>query len=363
MPNALVHDWLISGVGGGEKVLQAIHQQFPGPIYTLVHDRGKLHGTYFQDVKIVSSFIQRLPGAKTKYKSYLPFFPLAIEQLDLSSYDLIISSSHCAAKGVITSPDQVHICYCHTPMRYAWDLMHEYLRETNLEKGFKGALARLFLHYLRGWDVNSSRRVDHFIANSHYVAKRIEKFYGRSSAVIYPPVDLSFFEMGKNKESFYLTASRFVPYKRIDLIVEAFSKMPHRKLVVIGDGPEAKKVKEKAGANVELLGYQPDAVLREYLQRAKGFVFAAVEDFGIVPVEAMACGTPVIAFGKGGVKETVLPGETGYFYEEQTVPSLIAAIEAFEKMEMDPKACRKRAESFSMENFNRQFTQFVKEKR
>ncbi len=362
MRSAIVHDWLISGVGGGEKVLQAIHRLFPSPIFTLIQNRQKLRGTYFQDLPIRSSFIQKFPKAETKYKSYLPFFPMAVEQFNLTSYDLVISSSHCAAKGVITSPDQLHICYCHTPMRYAWDLMHDYLRESNLHRGIKGAIARFFFHYLRGWDVHSSHRVDHFIANSHYVARRIEKFYGRTASVIYPPVDVSFFQEMKAKEEYYITASRFVPYKRIDLIVEAFSKIPDKKLIVIGDGPEWKKIKGKATPNIELLGFQPDLVLREHMQKARGFVFAAAEDFGIIPVEAMACGTPVIAFGKGGVRETVIHGETGYFYGEQSISSLIEAVQKFEKCEWDSYKCRKRAEEFSQERFSDQFKQFVLEK-
>lgn len=359
MRSAIVHDWLISAVGGGEKVLQSIHQLFPSPIYTLVNDVSKLKGTYFQDLQITPSFIQKLPWSTTKYKNYLPFFPLAIEQFDLSGFDLVISSSHCAAKGVITSPDQVHICYCHTPMRYAWDLMHEYLRQSNLDSGIKGMLARLFLHYIRGWDVHSSQRVDHFIANSKYVAKRIEKFYGRKAEVIYPSIDLSYFQERGEKDDYYLTASRLVPYKRIDLIVEAFAQMPDRKLVVIGDGPEWKKMKGKATANIELLGYQADEVLREHLQRAKAFVFAATEDFGILPVEAMACGTPVIAFGKGGVRETVVADETGIFYEEQSISSLIEAVARFEQLEFDPGLCRKRAEYFSHDRFDEHFKRFV----
>lgn len=362
MRSALIHDWLLSGVGGGEKVLSAIHQLFPSPIYTLLKSATQLKGTYFQDLEIHSSFIQRLYRAEKKYKSYLPLFPLAIEHLDLRSYDLIISSSHCAAKGVITSPDQLHICYCHTPMRYAWDLMHDYLRETRLDRGVKGFFAKLFLHYLRGWDVHSSHRVDHFIANSQYVAKRIRKFYNRDAQVIYPPVDLSLFQEESRKEDYYLTASRLVPYKRLDLIVEAFAQMPDRKLVVIGDGPEWAKVKRKATANIELLGFQSDAVLKQKMQKAKGFVFAALEDFGILPVEAMACGTPVIAFGKGGVCETVIEGVTGHFYAEQSVPALCEAIRAFEAMSFDPSACRKRAERFSLQEFQRQFDQFVRER-
>lgn len=362
MRSALIHDWLISGVGGGEKVLQAIHQLFPSPIYTLVKSKEKLKGTYFEHLEITSSFIQKLPRAEKKYKSYLPLFPLAIEHFDLKPYDLVISSSHCAAKGVITSPDQVHICYCHTPMRYAWDLMHDYLREAKLDRGVKGFLAKVFLHYLRGWDVHSAHRVDHFIANSKYVAKRISKFYSRNAQVIYPPVDLQMFQEESSKDGYYLTASRFVPYKRIDLIVEAFSKMRDKKLVVIGDGPEWEKVKGKAAKNIELLGFQSNEVLKQHMQKAKGFVFAAVEDFGIIPLEAMACGTPIIAFGKGGVLETVVDGKTGIFYPEQSVPSMIEAIQIFESVEFDSKKCRKRAEEFSPESFDRQFHQFIREK-
>lgn len=275
MNSALVHDWLVSPCGGGEKSLEAIHRLFPSPIYTLVHSKKKLQWTYFQDLDIHSSFLQKWPRAETKYRNYLPFFPLAIEQFDLSRYDLVISSSHCVAKGVIVHPDQLHICYCYTPVRYAWDLMHEYLRDSGLEKGFKGFLVRLSLHYLRNWDVQSAKRVDHFIAISQYVARRIEKFYGRKAHVVYPPVDLAFFEQEEKKESYYVTASRFVPYKKIDLIVEAFSKMPHRKLVVIGDGPQWEKVKEKAGRNIELMGYQSDEVLKKNSPKGESFCFCS----------------------------------------------------------------------------------------
>ncbi len=311
MKTAIVHDWLVSPIGGGEKVVEAIHRLFPSSIYTLVKNQKRLEKSYFQDLDIHPSFIQKLPWGVSKYKNYLPLFPLAVKQFNLKAFDLIISSSHCAAKGVVTQADQLHICYCHTPMRYAWDLMHQYLAEAGLERGVKSLVVRFFLHYLRGWDARSSKRVDHFVANSKHVARRIEKYYGRESTVIHPPVDLAFFEMQSAKENYYVTASRFVPYKKIDLIVEAFSQMPDKKLVVIGAGPEWDKVQRKAKANIELLGYQPDSVLREYLQKAKGFVFAAIEDFGILPVEAMACGTPVLAFGQGGALETVLEGEDG----------------------------------------------------
>lgn len=360
--SAIIHDWLVSPVGGGEKVLEAIHHLFPSPIYTLVQAAKELKGSYFEPLKIVSSFIQKMPKAETKYRSYLPLFPFAIEQFDLRNFDLILSSSHCVAKGVLTHFEQLHICYCHTPLRYAWDLMHTYLQEANLDRGIKGMIAKWVLHYLRGWDVHASNRVDHFIANSKYVAARIKKFYGKEAAVIYPPVDTSFFSVEVKKESYYVAASRFVPYKKMGMIVEAFNQMPDRKLIVIGDGPEWKKVKAKANPNVELLGYQNDLVLKSYIQKAKGFVFAAVEDFGILPVEAMAAGTPVIAFDRGAVRETVLDLKTGLLFKEQTAESLIEAIKRFEKREFDPAECRKQAEKFSKEHFDRAFSQFVLDK-
>jgi len=362
MRSAIIHDWVVSNVGGGERALEAIHRLFPSPIYTLIRSKKNLEGTYFQDIPMISSFIQKFPRAEKSFRNYLPFFPLAIEQFDLSAFDLILSSSHCVSKGIISHPNQLHICYCHTPMRYAWDLMHDYLKESGLDRGFKGAIARWIFHYLRGWDVQSSNRVDHFVANSHYVARRIQKYYARKADVIHPPVDIAFFSLLERKDNYYVTASRFVPYKKIPMIIEAFSKMPDLKLVVIGDGPEWKRAKEIAGKNIELLGYQPNSVLREYIQRAKAFVFAAVEDFGILPVEAMACGTPIIAYGKGGICETVIEGETGLFFDEQSVDSLIGKIRQFEKTSLDPKLCRKRAESFSQEEFNRQFKTFVLEK-
>lgn len=355
---ALVHDWL-TAVGGAEKVLEALFETFPAKLFTLVRDPKKLEGTPFKEMDVKTSFIQKLPRAKSKYRSYLPLFPMAIEQFDLSDYDLVISSSHSIAKGALTHADQLHICYCHTPMRYAWDLYQQYLKETKLKSGLKGILAKFFLHYLRIWDAHCSSRVDAYVANSEYVAKRIQKLYGKEATVIYPPVDVEYFSLFENKEDFYLTASRMVPYKRMDLIVEAFGEMPDKKLVVIGDGPEMAKVKEKAKGNVEILGYQKNVVLRSYLQRAKGFVFAALEDFGILPVEAQGCGTPVIAFGKGGARETVLENETGLFFEKQSVSSLVKAIESFEKREFDPKKIRVHAEKFRPEIFKEKFRALV----
>ena len=363
MKIALVHDWLTT-LAGAEKVLEAIYELYPYPIYTLVKDENKLKNSIFEKADIRTSFIQKFPKAKIKYRNYLLFFPLAIEQFDLSEYDVIISSSHAVAKGVLTNSSQLHICYCHTPIRYGWDLYHRYLDEAGLSKGMKGFIAKLILHYIRIWDYTTTNRVNYFIANSKYVAKRIKKIYGRDATVIYPPVDVDKFELNVNKEDFYLTASRMVPYKKMDLIVEAFSKLPDKKLVVIGDGPNFKKIKSKAEKNIEFLGYQPFEVLKNYMQKAKAFVFAAEEDFGIIPVEAQACGTPVIAYGKGGIIETVVNGKTGIFFREQTVESLIEAVRKFERFEdkFDLFEIRKNAEKFSKERFKKEFKEFVDRK-
>lgn len=301
---AIVHDWLVA-FAGAEKVLEQIVICFPDADLFSVVDFME-ERTWMRGKKVTTSFIQKLPQAKKRYRSYLPLMPLAIEQLDVSGYDLVISSSHAVAKGILTGPDQIHVSYVHSPIRYAWDLQHQYLQQSNLTAGVKSLLARMVLHYVRNWDIRTSNSVDHFIANSAFIARRIHKVYHRDSHVIFPPVDVEAFGLCGEKEDFYLTASRMVPYKKVDLIVEAFAKMPERKLVVIGDGPDMRKIREKATPNVEIMGYQPFSVLQEKMQRAKAFVFAAEEDFGISVVEAQACGTPVIAYGKGGALETVL---------------------------------------------------------
>lgn len=294
--------------------------------------------------------------------------PLAIEQLDVSCHDVVISSSHAVAKGVLTGPDQLHISYVHSPIRYAWDLQHQYLRETGLDKGVKGALARLLLHKIRNWDYRTANSVDHYIANSQFIARRIKKIYGREADVIYPPVDVEHFTLQMDKEDYYFTASRLVPYKRIDLIVEAFSTMPDKKLVVIGDGSEMAKIKSKAANNIEILGYQSDAIMLQYMKNAKAFVFAAEEDFGITPVEAQACGTPVIAFGKGGSLETVRPfgvqKPTGLFFNEQTLLSVVDAISEFEMIsdKINPIDCRNNALNFSREVFKNKIEKYVEDK-
>lgn len=364
---AVIHDWLVT-YAGAERVLEQILNVFPNAdLFSVVDFLDDNERKFILDKRAKTTFVQHLPFAKKKYRSYLPVMPLAIEQLDLSSYELIISSSHAVAKGVLTGPDQLHICICYSPIRYAWDLQHQYLQESGMTKGIKSWIARWILHKVRIWDIRTSNGVDHFIAISEFIARRIYKTYRRQSTVIYPPVDVDMFNVCEEKEDFYITASRMVPYKKIDLIVEVFSKLPDKKLKVIGDGPDYKKIKNIAGPNVELLGYQPSDVLCNHLQRAKAFIFAAEEDFGIAPIEAQACGTPVIAYGKGGAMETVVGLEhsnpTGIFFMEQTVDSIKQAIEQFENQidKFKPMNCRSNAIRFSSERFRKEFSDYIKD--
>lgn len=369
---ALVHEWLID-YSGSERVVEQILRCYPqAELYSVVDflrddERGFLGGR-----RARTSFIQRLPGARKGFRRYLPLMPLAVEQFDLSAYDLVISSSHAVSKGVITGPDQVHVSYVHTPMRYAWDLQHEYLREAGLARGLKSWFARAMLHYLRQWDVRTAHGVDGFIANSAYIARRIRKVYQREATVVYPPVAVERFALQTGKEDFFLAASRLVPYKRMPLIVEAFRRMPQRRLVMVGDGPDMARVRALAeGApNIEVRGFRPNAELADLMGRARAFVFAAEEDFGITPVEVQACGTPVIAYGAGGAVETVLddpdPGRrTGVLFDAQTVDALCAAVERFEALRVDggfdPAVCRANAERFSTEAFGLRLRQAVEQ--
>lgn len=358
---AIVHDWLIT-YGGAERVLQQMLEVFPqADIFSLMDFFPEEKRQLIFNKKVTTSMLHKLPFVKNQYRYYLPLMPLAIEQFDLSDYNIVISSSYAVAKGVLTGPDQLHICMCYSPMRYIWDLQHQYLRASNLYKGIGSFFARCLLHYVRLWDVRTAHGVDTFIAISHFVARRIRKAYRRESTVIYPGVDIDNFCLHPDKEDFYLTASRMVPYKKMDLIVDAFARMPDRKLVVIGDGPDWKKVRAKTSANVKLLGYQPFDILKDYMQRARAFIFAAEEDFGIVPVEAQACGTPVIAYGRGGSTETVLPGKTGLFFWQQNVADLQKTIDQFEQQLdcFDPKFIRENVYKFSRQRFHREFAQFV----
>ncbi|BCK88809.1 hypothetical protein MIZ01_2615 [Sideroxyarcus emersonii] len=362
---AIVHDWL-TVYAGAERVLEQMLVCFPdADLYSLVDFLPEENRDFILNKKVTTSFIQHLPLARTKYRNYLPMMPLAVEQFDLSGYDLVISSSHAVSKGVLVGPNQLHLCMCYSPIRYAWDLQHQYLRESGLDRGLKSWVARWILHKMRLWDVRTANGVDEFIAISRFIARRIDKTYRRSSTVIYPPVDVSAFTLQTEKENFYLTASRMVPYKKIPMIVEAFASMPDKRLVVIGDGPDLAKCKEVAGSNVALMGWQPFEVLKDHMQRAKGFIFAAEEDFGIAPLEAQACGTPVIAFGKGAVLETVhglnADVPTGVFFQEQTPKAVVEALHIFEVEggSISAQACRENALRFSPERFRKEFTEFV----
>lgn len=367
MKVAIIHDWLVT-YAGAEKVLEQILEVYPeADIFSVVEHLNEEQKAFIKYKNVTTTFIQKLPLSKKKYRTYLPLMPIAIEQLDLSKYDLIISSSHAVAKGVITGPDQIHVSYVHSPIRYAWDLQSQYLKETGLTKGLKSLFARLILHYIRNWDARTALGVDYFLANSNFIKRRIWKVYKREAKVIYPPVDINSFSVIEKKEEYYVTASRMVPYKRIDIIVEAFSRIPDKKLIVIGDGPDFEKIKSKASSNVQLLGYQPFSILKKHMSEAKAFIFAAEEDFGITPVEAQACGTPVIAFGKGGALETVINWEenpelgTGLFFNTQTSDAIEHAVRRFENIgkAISPKTCRMNAENFSNEVFRQNLESFV----
>jgi glycosyltransferase involved in cell wall biosynthesis len=364
---AVVHDWL-TVYAGGEKVLEQIFEIWPdADLFSVVDFLPDDKRAFVKGKRAMTSFVQRLPGAAKRYRAYLPLMPIAIEQLDLSGYDLVISSSHAVAKGVLTGPDQLHVSYVHSPIRYAWDLQHQYLAEARLQRGLKGMIARAILHYIRLWDLRTANGVDAYVANSHFIARRIAKVYRREAEVIYPPVDVGRFTVKDAKEDFYMTASRMVPYKKIPLIVEAFAGMPDKKLVVIGEGPEFDKAKSAAGSapNISLLGYQSTEVMVDHMQRARAFVFAAEEDFGITPVEAQACGTPVIAFGKGGALETVRAdgakeSRTGAFFYEQSVAAIQTAVQDFEAgVGFSARACRSNAERFAPEAFRMQLRTLV----
>ncbi|MFA6192474.1 MAG: glycosyltransferase [Sulfurimonas sp.] len=357
---ALVHDWLVTDAGA-EKVLRAIIDIYPNAdIFSLVdflsdEDRKSvLNGKYAK-----TSFIQNLPFAEKHFRNYLPLFPLAIESLDVSSYDLVISSSWAVAKGVKTTKKQLHISYCYTPIRYAWDLYDEYTANLRQPKKF---LVEQSLKYIKKWDFETTHRVDYFLADSKFVANRIEKSYKRESEVIYPPVDTHNFTLCEEKDNFYLTASRLVPYKKTKLIVEAFNEMPDKKLYVVGSGEEFEAIKNIAKENVILLGYQDKKVMIEYMQKAKAFIYAAIEDFGIVPVEALACGTPVVTLGIGGTAETIQDGINGVHFNHQTKESIKDAVDRFESMKFNNKQISESANSYNEERFKDEMRGFIGEK-
>lgn len=364
---ALVHEWLTpKATGGSELVVQEILKHIDANLYALIDFESTNPQSYLFERNIGTTFLQRLPFARNGVQKYLPLLPLAIEQLDLRDYDVILSSSHAVAKGILTAPHQLHICYCHTPMRYAWDLTFDYLRGTNLGRGPQGLLTRYLLHRLRQWDVISANRVDYFIANSQHTARRIWRCYRRQATVIYPPVNVERFPFQEHKEDFYLTVSRLVSYKSISLIVEAFNQLGYP-LVVIGDGPELEAIRKLAQPNVQVLGFQPNSVVEQYMAKAKAFVYAACEDFGIALVEAQACGTPVIAYGAGGALETVRdirqhPDRgTGLLFQSQSVAALTEAVRTFETLQgaFSPQISRLNAAQFSPEVFGDRYLAFL----
>ncbi|WP_315777248.1 MULTISPECIES: glycosyltransferase [unclassified Bradyrhizobium] len=363
---AIVHDWLYV-LGGAEKVLQEILRCYPGAdVFTLFdllrpEDRAKLG---FE--KSHTTFLQKMPLLRKYHRSYLPLMPLAIEQLDLSSYDLVISSSCAVAKGVLTGPEQVHVAYVHSPMRYAWDLQHQYLQESGYATGIKGLIARALLHKMRIWDARTAHGPDAIFTNSQFVARRIKKIYGRDAKVIYPPVTIAQRDAILPVGNHFLAASRLVPYKRIEPIVRAFNTMPDLELVVAGDGPEAARLKSIAGPNVKFAGFVPDKQLRDLMTTARAFVFAAEEDFGIIPVEAQSEGAPVLALGRGGARESILttgPRPTGMFFESPEPEAIASCVRAFVAKEKSISRldCRQRAGFFSAERFRSQFVAAVNE--
>jgi len=365
LKTAIVHEWLVN-YAGSEKVVESFINIYPdADVFTLVDFLDDdLRNIILKGKHSHTSFIQHLPYAKKQHRKYLPLFPKAIESFNLKKYKLIISSSHAVAKGARKKKNQLHISYCHSPMRYAWDEADYYLQEANLTGGFKGKVAQLVLKYLKKWDVKSAKNVDYFIANSNHIAAKIKRIYNRHADVIYPPVDTQKFSLVTEKDDYYLTASRLVPYKRIDLIVDAFANMLDKKLVVIGSGPEKEKIKTKATPNIDVIGYQDFENLKGYMEKAKAFVFAAEEDFGIIVVEAMACGTPVIAGNYGGTSESVIDGKTGVLFPDQSVDSIISAVKKFEQISntLSYSEIRKHAEKFSRYTFEHNIKEFVNEK-
>lgn len=363
MKIALVHDWL-TGMRGGEKVLSAILELYPdSDLYTLIHNPGSVT-EFIEERRLFTSFIDQLPFKDKHYRNYLPLFPTAIELFNFKEYDLIISTSHCVAKGIRTPPNTLHISYIHSPMRYVWDMYEEYFSSDKLGF-FSRKLIPLFANYLRMWDVTSSNRVDHFIANSAHVGKRIQKYYNRESTVIHPPVDTHIYKKNDKSDGYYLIISALVPYKKVELAIKAFNRSG-KKLIVIGDGPDYKNLKRMAGKNVQMLNWLPHSDLISYYANCRALVFPGEEDFGIVPVEAQANGKPVIAFARGGALETVIGYDgsngdqaSGVFFHEQTPESLIAAVDKSESVNWNTNFIHDHAQGFSRDNFKSAISQFI----
>ncbi len=355
---ALVHDYL-SQDGGAERVLKAFHEIWPeAPIFVLFHDKNKI--PYFVEADVRESFISRLPWGRKKYQWYLPWMPLATERHNLHDFEVVISSTSAFAKGVLTRPNTLHISYCHTPTRYLWTDTHEYLEDLKYNRLIKAFLPRL-IHHLRLWDKMSVDRVDHFIANSHTVKNRIQKYYRRDSEVIYPPVDVEKFKIANEIGDYFLAGGRLVPYKRFDLLIKVFNRLGY-KLKIFGIGPELQKLKKIAKNNIEFLGLVTDEEKSELMSRAKAFLHPQVEDLGITPIESMAAGRPVIAYPVGGAGETVVHGETGIFFRDQTWESLLDTVMHFNHENWDSPKIREHAEKFGVDNFKKYIREYVEDK-
>ncbi|QBL92416.1 hypothetical protein KSAC_01680 [Komagataeibacter saccharivorans] len=367
---AIVHEWL-EHYAGSERVIEQLLIMYPqAEIFAIVDFMPQAERSMLGGRPVHTTFIQKLPFARRCFRYYLGLMPVAIEQLDLSGFDLVISSNHAVAKGIITGPDQVHVCYVHSPMRYAWDMQAAYLRQGGIERGLRGLYARWLLHRLRNWDVRSAAGVDVFVANSSYIARRIRKVYRRNATVVFPPVDVDRFEMSTAPRQDYVVVSRLVPYKRIDLVVEAFRRMPERVLHVAGDGPERERIAALAdnAPNIILHGRVSDVEVLRMMRQARAFVFAAEEDFGIAMVEAQACGTPLIVFGRGGACDIVRDmgdagGATGVFFDEQGADAIITAVERFESIQdrITPQACHANAQRFSQSAFRQSMSRVVEQ--
>ncbi len=349
---ALVHDWL-TGMRGGENVIETLGGLFPeAPLFTLFHFPGSVSPA-IESHAIRTSFLQRAPGIRNHYRSYLPFFPAAIEEFDLSGFDLVVSSSHCVAKGVIAPPDAFHLCYCHTPMRYAWDQEHAYFPN---RKGLKARVRSLTLSALRAWDVSSAARVNHFVANSRFVARRIQTYYGRPAEVVHPPVNVEFFTPGAtsgrtSEDGYCLTVSALAPYKKVEVAMAACEKLG-LELRIVGEGPERERLEGMAGPRTRFLGNVDAETLRGLYRGALLFLQPGVEDFGIASVEALACGTPVVAVARGGIMDVVDDGRHGVLYPDWEGPlALCAAIDKARRIGFNVLDLRDRAESFSVARF------------
>ncbi|MCJ7579862.1 MAG: glycosyltransferase [Candidatus Aminicenantes bacterium] len=356
---ALVHDWL-TGQRGGEKVLEVLCEIFPeAPIFTLFHFPGSQREA-IEEKEIFTSFLQKMPFLRRKYRSYLPLFPLAAELFDLQDFDMVVSSSHCVAKGIIPRPDALHVCYIHSPVRYAWNQYFAYFSPQKLGF-FSRKIIPFSIHKLRLWDESSSHRVDHFIANSKTTSQRVQKYYRRQSDVIHPPVDTEFFQPDDQQEDYFLIVSALVPYKKIELAIQTFNKNG-KVLKIVGQGPEYRRLKKISKTNIQFLGSIDENSLRMAYQRAKALIMPGEEDFGINALEAQACGIPVVSYARGGALETVIAGETGVFFHDLSADSLSEALGKLESLKFDKKTIRSHAQKYSREKFKEYIYEFLEKK-